>query len=685
MPLRTHAGEGRWQQIAELLLEQGLVGVGLIDLDGRILGVNDAIGRITGYERDELIGRHVLELTHADDRGTFGRALDRLVAGRLESYTGELRGYRKDGRSIWARIAVWPLRDETGAVDACLGVLEDQTAARRAIDRSRRIEARIREGLLAMADAREPQPVLQAVVDLAREVVGARYAALGIVTEGGRDLSEFLVSGVDRATIEAIGRWPTGKGLLGAVTGAREPIRLADLRAHPASEGFPPNHPPMRSFLGVPVVYKGQALGNLYLTDKVGAVEFTSEDESLLLAFAAQAAVVVENARMHERGRRLIERLDRTNRELERASAERTVFLASMSHELRTPLHALLLAADILRDPAFPVSEERARELSETIATSGRHLLGLIDDLLELSRIEAGHFDVRLEPTAVNLLLLECRQATVPVAARKRVRLEFPEVDGLWVKADALRARQAILNLLANAVKFTDAGGRVWVEVRPTEDAVTIAVCDTGTGIAADDLERIFLPFERIGEAHGVGLGLAISRAIAHVHGGTLEARSAPGEGSTFELTLPRSHRPVPSEADRSGSRPQPSRPARVLVVEDDARALDLTVEILDASGYAPSTASTVAQALASIRRFRPDVVLLDVRLGSDDGLDVARHLRADPTTRHVPVLAASASASDEDVARAKAAGCDAFLAKPVTPATLLAGIAGVLEGAARS
>ncbi len=682
MGVRELVGEGRWEQVADLLVEQGLFGVGVIDLAGCIAATNEALSRITGYGRDELVGRSVLELAHEGDRAEIEQALQRIAAGDLERYTAQLRGRARDGRALWTNATVLPLHDDAGHVTAALGVVEDVTEAVHAIERSGLVQERIREGLLAMTDAREPKRVLQAVVDLAREVVGARYAALGVVREGGRDLSDFLVSGIDREAAEAIATWPTGDGLLGAVTTSERPIRIADLGRHPDSRGFPPNHPPMRSFIGVPISYKGRALGNLYLAEKTGAPEFTSEDEVLLLAFAAQAAVVVENARMHERGRQLIEQLERTNKELERASQERSVFLASMSHELRTPLHALLLAADILRDPMFPVSEERTQELSETIATSGRHLLGLIDDLLELSRIEAGRFSIRTQPISLGLLLRESRQATAPLASKGQIRLDVPEAEDVWVGVDPLRTRQAIINLLANAVKFTEEGGRVWVEVHPSDDAVTIAVCDTGKGIAAEDLQRIFLPFERIGDARGAGLGLAISRSIAKAHGGTLEVRSEPGEGSRFELTLPRSQ-PVLHQVP---SVPRHLHPAgtKVLVVEDDPRALELTIELLGNVGYVATAASTIAEALAVVQRTRPDLVLLDVKLGTEDGLDIVRQLRGDPATRDIPVIASSASASDLDIDRAKRAGCISFLAKPLTPESLIEGIAAGLGSSMR-
>ncbi|HEX5950626.1 MAG TPA: ATP-binding protein [Actinomycetota bacterium] len=684
MPLRAYTTAHQWRRIAELLLEQGLFGVGLIDAQLRIVGVNDTIERITGYPREELVGRSIAEFVLPERLDELAIAMDGLVSGERGSVSTELRGTTKEGNDVWVKLAIWPLRDDRGRVDVCLGVMEDVSEARRESERARHMEERLREGMLALADARETKAVLQAVVDLAREVLGAEFAALGVLPESGTELSAFLVSGVGHEAIAAIGRWPIGKGLLGAVTASEEPIRLADLTHYPASVGFPAHHPAMRSFVGCRIAYKGRPLGNLYLANKMGSPDFTSEDEAALLAFASQAAVVIENARMHESERQLIEQLDMANRELERTSEAKSVFLASTSHELRTPLHALLLAADILRDPAFPVTEDRGRELLDTIATSGRHLLGLIDDLLELSRIEAGRFEVRLQPTSLNHLLVECRQATAPLASRKRIALDVPQTENVWVEADPLRARQAVINLLANAVKFTPRGGRVWVEVERSDASVTVAVCDTGRGIAPEDVERIFRPFEQAGYARGIGLGLAISNSIARVHGAPLRVRSEPGKGSRFEMTfrLARQDAP-PAIADVRPERRMGE--TSVLVVEDDPRALELTIVVLRSAGYSATGVATVAGALESIRRSRPALILLDVKLGDEDGLAIARWIREDPSTHDIPVVASSASISDADVQRAKDAGCDGFLAKPLTPEALLAGVDAALEGRGRA
>lgn len=686
--LRASAGRQERQQIFELLFEQGALGLSLIDADLAMVRVNPAACRLLGQGKEELTGRSFGDLIYPGDRDELAGAVGKLLNGEAPSYSAERRLLGVDGRVIWANVSLWALRDEEGGVRSCLAMMEDITEEKRGRDHSRLVEERIRRGVLEMTDSRESRSVLQAVVDLARGVLDAEYSALGVMSDSGDGLADFIHSGMDQQTVELIGDLPTGKGLLRMVTSSPEPVRLADLRNHPQSTGVPAHHPEMRSFIGVPIVYRDRPVGNLYLANKVGAAEFTQEDATVLGTLAVQAAVVIENAQMHQTERQLIDKLNRSNTDLKQASKAKSLFVASMSHELRTPLHAMLMAAEILRDPAFAVSEARAKELSGTIASSGRHLLGLIDDLLELSRIEAGRFEVRPEPVAVNLLLTECRQATVQMARKKGVALRIPSVDGIWLEADPLRVRQALLNLLGNAVKFTEPGGRVWVEVSPREAAVTITVCDTGRGISPEDLTRIFDPFEQgTSGTHGVGLGLAISKSIAKAHGGRLEVVTEVGAGSRFELTLPRSNCLVtraakPPSVER---RPQAEGDLTILVVEDDPRALELSMEVLGSAGYRSVGATTVAQAATCIGLERPDLVLLDVKLGEEDGLEVARQMREDPITRNVPIIASSATTADADIERAKHAGCGSFLAKPLTPQTLLSAVRASLLAAGSS
>lgn len=235
-------------------------------------------------------------------------------------------------------------------------------------------------------------------------------------------------------------------------------------------------------------------------------------------------------------------RLDQVNKDLARANEAKSSFLASMSHELRTPLSGILLAGELLSDPLFgPVPQEKVRELGARIIMSGKHLLGLINDLLDLSRIEMGRLELHRETLDVGEVIVEAGDAVRPLAKQKGIHFEVPAVEGLTARADALRIRQVLINLLTNAVKFTPEGGNVSVRAHGSGPLVSIEVTDSGIGVLPEDQERIFEAFEQASgsASEGVGLGLAISRRIASLHGGTLAVSSAPGTGSTFTLTLP--------------------------------------------------------------------------------------------------------------------------------------------------
>jgi CheY-like chemotaxis protein/anti-sigma regulatory factor (Ser/Thr protein kinase) len=335
----------------------------------------------------------------------------------------------------------------------------------------------------------------------------------------------------------------------------------------------------------------------------------------------------------------------------------------------------MLISADMLRDPALgPLTEATVQDLAAKILASGRHLLGLIDDLLDLSRIEAGQLDLAVVPTPVGPLLGEVRQTVAPMASDRGVFLHVPaDVPG-QVLADPLRLRQVLLNLLTNAIKFTDTGGRVWVELSYLGESAVISVRDTGVGIAPQDLDRIFQPFEKASiTAAGAGLGLAIAQRLVEMQGGMLQVASTVGAGATFTVTVPRVQAGTPRAQPAAGERWEPS-PAQqpVLVVEDDPALLDLTARVLEGAGFGVDRAVSVAEALATLARSNPALVLLDLSLGDANGLEVVRRVRDNPSTCHIPVVAVSAKAASGDVQRALAAGCDAHLAKPTGAQELL-------------
>jgi len=234
--------------------------------------------------------------------------------------------------------------------------------------------------------------------------------------------------------------------------------------------------------------------------------------------------------------------------QLEVASRHKSIFLANMSHEFRTPMHAIIGCSEILLDSSLPVTEEERSQFLRDILANGRHLLTLINDVLDLSRVEAGRLDLRIEPTAVRDVLDTVHGTMRPLAAKKGIQLDLGCAEGLgMVRMDAVRIRQALLNLVGNALKFTPAGGRVWVRgfLSYPDGGLRIEVEDTGPGIPAEQHERIFVEFQQAPVAHaagrpeGAGLGLTLARRFVEMHGGRLWVESEVGQGSTFILTLP--------------------------------------------------------------------------------------------------------------------------------------------------
>jgi signal transduction histidine kinase/CheY-like chemotaxis protein len=374
----------------------------------------------------------------------------------------------------------------------------------------------------------------------------------------------------------------------------------------------------------------------------------------------------------------------------EAANRAKDEFLASMSHELRTPLHAILGYADMLRSGAL--SEPAGRGALATIAGSGRHLLSLIDDLLDLSRIRSSHLELNPAPVRVSELLEEL-VAMVRVDARNK-GLDFVlEKSGdlpAAVQADGKRLRQILLNLLGNAIKFTDAGRVVLnVQARPLDDGrvqLRIVVEDTGIGIAPNDMKRIFKPFEQAEEGRrresGVGLGLAISQELARLMGGRIEVDSRTEGGSRFEFTVA-----LPVVEDEPPERPARSLPVGyegprrcVLVADDQEENRELLRHMLEPLGFDVALAADGQEAIEVAGARRPDVVLMDLRMPVVNGFDAAYVVRGSPDRRPVPIVAASASTADLARAEADPRTFALCLRKPFQTEELLDAIARVLD-----
>ncbi|HEY0969643.1 MAG TPA: GAF domain-containing sensor histidine kinase [Gemmatimonadales bacterium] len=374
--------------------------------------------------------------------------------------------------------------------------------------------------------------VLQRVVQVAAEVIGARYAAIGVMGPGGKILESFTTHGIDPDLRERIGPPPRGHGILGLVVREARPIRLPDLAMHPESSGFPPHHPPMHSFLGVPIVGRRGVFGNLYVTEKTGGELFTDEDEDLAILLAAKTAAAIENARHHEESARLLEEVQQLHRARER-------FFAMVNHELRNALAAVYGWSEMLVRKRDPATVPRA---AFEVLDSAQHAINLINDLLDLSRLDEDRLKPVIMAVEPSSMATHAMVRVTPAAELKDVALRLvasPELPNC--ATDASRVEQILVNLLGNAIKYAPRGSVVQVGITSRAKCVVYRVEDDGPGVPEDDVERIFDIYVTRAdeESRGLGLGLPLSRRLARLLGGELRAVSRPGQGGCFILEVP--------------------------------------------------------------------------------------------------------------------------------------------------
>lgn len=393
---------------------------------------------------------------------------------------------------------------------------------------SERLEQVVSAGL-AFTSEPNLDRLLEQVVRTAMEVIGARYAAVGVLGPDNRLLERFVVSGLTPEEQARIGPRPRGHGILGLVIREGRVIRLPDLTKHADSYGFPPHHPPMHSFLGVPIVGRRGPFGDLYLTEKTGGPEFTAEDEYIARLFAAQVAAAVENAQLHDESARLLEEVQRLHRNRER-------FFAMVNHELRNALAATYGWAEMLVRKKDPATVPRA---AREVLDSAEQAVKLISDLLDLSRLDEDRLKPQFQAVGTVGTTRRVIGRAQPQAEARGVTIALdspPPPIGSWT--DLHRLEQILFNLLINAIRHSPDGGTVTVKIEPSAETVSVSVHDQGAGVPEGDLERIFDIYQT-GVEEGHGLGLPLSRRLAQLLGGELHAERPAAGGGFFRLTLP--------------------------------------------------------------------------------------------------------------------------------------------------
>ncbi|HAX77290.1 MAG TPA: histidine kinase [Cyanobacteria bacterium UBA11372] len=497
---------------------------------------------------------------------------------------------------------------------------------------------------------------------------------------------------------------PYGQGLLWEVVETGKPLFVEDYNNHPkAVAGF--RHPGIGQLGIFPIPSAdGRIIGVLTLECRTQMKLQEAPQQDMLMAACRMLGVAIERAQAEERLRQI-------NEDLERASQLKSEFLASMSHELRTPLNSILGFSDLLSRQIGGSLSDRQLGYVQIIEKSGHHLLQLINDILDLSKIEAGKVELELAPVSIQNLCTECLKMIQPRADKKHLALSF-ELDYRLqqVVLDERRVCQMLINLLSNAVKFTPEGGSIKLsgrmaygsqllkEYRPDRSLINphtpylcLEVKDSGIGIPKDKWHLLFRSFQQIDASltrshEGTGLGLALTKRLAELHGGTVSLESEENQGSCFRIWLPMTEmqKPPAIATQWSGDAGKAlltdnrlSAHKRVLVVEDQPYNQQLLTEVLELEGYG---VELVCDGRAMLERIGspqslPNLILMDIQLPGVDGFELIRQIKAHPLWRKIPAIAVTAMAMAGDRDRCLRAGADAYVSKPLNIEQLLTAI----------
>jgi signal transduction histidine kinase/DNA-binding response OmpR family regulator len=522
----------------------------------------------------------------------------------------------------------------------------------------------------AVSSSLDADEVLTTIVTLAVELSGTDGGSLMEYDEATQLFSVRTGVGTSPHVIEALRgtRIHIDETLVGRACLERSPQQVEDLSLVDRDPHLSVLYDAgWRSLVAIPMARADRVVGAMVVRRKTPGL-LSDETCEVLEAFASQSAIALTNARLYQQ-------LELQSAELAEASQHKSEFLASMSHELRTPLNAVIGFSEVLLERMFGDLNERQEDYLRDILNSGRHLLALLNDVLDLSKVEAGHMELDhtefpvVETVDYALSMVRERAMAHGITLSREVS---PGVD--VVRADELRFKQVLLNLLSNAVKFTPDGGRVEVRAQVGEGELEITVSDTGMGIHPADQQRIFDSFQQGGRtartSEGTGLGLTLSKRIVELHGGRLWLNSEVGHGSTFGFSIP---------LDRSVVAAVPDRPAEtaddrpvVVVVEDDRSSAELMALHLEAAGLRPVAVPNGTDGLAAVRDLAPAAVILDIRLPGMDGWDVLGAIKGDPHTASTPVVVVSVI---HERGRGFALGASDYLVKPVARDDLLAAL----------
>ncbi len=683
---KREAGIARARYAA--IVESAAAGIVRINSEGLIQEVNPFVLNFLGYKEQELLGQNVKMIMPQRWAVNHDAYIDSYLNTGLNKVIGKGREVHALSRScelLPIHLAVSEIsvteQEEQRQFIGILSDLSEVRAAQEAERKERRLLEVLHQGMTDYHALISQDRLWAFLKEALKDLTGSDYAFIGEVLQwqGKKALKIHAITDLSwsdesrelmRKLVEGDMLLSNPETLIGQVFTKGQCILNNQMDSPSRASHLPPGHPVLKRYLGVPIIDQGEVIGMYAIAN--ASEDYHEDLADWLEPFTATCVLLIRLYRQLQEREVIHQQLCKAKDQAEQASKAKSDFLSSMSHELRTPMNAILGFAQLLQSGKAPLTERQQRHVQQ-IYKSGQHLLSLINDVLDLAKIEAGWVQVSIEPLNIDEVLSDAMTTLQPIAEQYGVSLE-PQTSNdchHWVLADFTRCKQILINLITNAIKYNREQGRVLIRCRVQDDCLRIEVEDTGVGLTDEQQQQLFEPFNRLGAENsnieGTGVGLALTRQLVEIMQGQIGVQSQAGQGSCFWFTLPLTS---PQAADFTEHLPPGSvkqAKHQVLYVEDNPASQRLLQSFFDDyPGCQLEIASTAELALELAASNPPDLILMDLDLPGINGVQAKHLLGSHALTRSIPVVAVSASSTGRCRKQLAAAGFIDTLDKPL-------------------